>query len=182
MKDGYFHPINYLGDRTGSNYKIIEVPACVIKFHTTKLRAHGFPQLPSPAATSALICSDVLSVCFCGLRKGPHLVVAEYRPDLLPQQGPEEHAVWTLPGDVLIMRVTLVGFNYVELGGEDAVPPQLAGSSKGGSSDSRGAGHVTHPAISHVLPFWGLCVTDTRMSRGKCHHENILHQELVIPS
>ena len=60
-------------------------------------------------------------------------MVAEYRPDLLPQQGRKEHAVWKLSGDVLIMRVSLVGFNYVELGGEDAVPPQLAGSSKRGA-------------------------------------------------
>ena len=109
-------------------------------------------------------------------------MVAEYRPDLLPQQGRKEHAVWKLSGDVLIMRVILVGFNYVELGGEDAVPHSWQVPAKGGPSDSRGAGHVTHAAISHVLPFRGLCVTDTRMSQGKCHHENILHQELVIPS
>ena len=31
--------------------------------------------------------------------------------------------------------------------------PQQAGSSRGGFGDSRWAGHVTHPAISHVLPF-----------------------------
>lgn len=61
------------------------------------------------------------------------MVVAEYRPDLLPRQGPKEHAVWELSGDVLIMRVILVGFNSVKLGGGDAVPPQLAGSCKRGA-------------------------------------------------
>ena len=135
MKNGYFHPINYLGDRTGSNYKIIEVPACVIKFHTTKLRAHGFSQLPSPAATSGLICSgtfywSVSAVC------GKDLIWwwPNTDQDGLPQRGPEEHAVWKLSGDVLIMRAILVGFNYVNSGaGGDAVPPQPVGSSKRGA-------------------------------------------------
>nr|CAI9695957.1 unnamed protein product [Rangifer tarandus platyrhynchus] len=36
--------------------------------------------------------------------------------DGLPQRGPEEHAVWKLSGDVLIMRAILVGFNYVKSG------------------------------------------------------------------
>lgn len=95
-------------------------------------------------------------------------MVAEYRPDLLPQQGPEEHAVWTLPGDVLIMRVTLVGFNYVELGGEDAVPPQLAGSSKGGPSDSRG--QDTSPTLP--LATCSPSGASVSLTRG-CHGGNV---------
>lgn len=183
MKNGYFHPINYLGDRTGSNYKIIKVPACVIKFHTTKLRAHGFSQLPSPAATSGLICTgtfywSVSAVC------GKDLIWwwPNTDQDGLPQRGPKEHAVWELSGDVLIMRAILVVFNYVKsgAGGGRRGAPTAGSLQKGGPSDSRRAGHVTHPAISHVLPSGALCVTDTRMSRGKCHHENILRQELVI--
>lgn len=56
----------------------------------------------------------------CG--KDLALVVAEYRLDLLPRQGPKEHAVWGVIGDVLIMRVILVGFNSVKLGGETRCP------------------------------------------------------------
>lgn len=148
MKNGYFHPINYLGDRTGSNYKIIEVPACVIKFHTTKLRAHGFSQLLSPAATSGLICTgtfywSVSAVC------GKDLIWwwPNTDQDGLPQRGPEEHAVWKLSGDVLIMRAILVGFNYVKSGARGRRGAPTAGRLQQKGGPVTATGQDTSPTL-----------------------------------